>query len=134
MSDISVAFQTSIIDTIIDDPFLSEGLVYILDSDYIEFWTLSNLDTPKNTGKDADAPDNIEDPMAFDSKAEDTDSSYKLLVDNYLSVVPGGMGTNGETTRVTVNLFGTIGVMNTAVNGCAILPGYDATKIVQCCK
>lgn len=134
LSDISVAFQTSIVDTIIDDPFLSEGLVYILDSDYIEFWTLSNLDTPKNTGKDADAPDNIEDPMTLASKTEDTDSSYKLLIDNYLSVVPGGMGTNGETTRVTVNLFGTIGVMNTAVIGACLLPGYDAAKIVQCVK
>lgn len=134
LKDISVAFQTSIVDTIIDDPFLSEGLVYILDSDYIEYWCLSNLSTPKDTGKDADAPDNLEDPMAFDSKAEDTDSSYKLLVDNFLSVVPGGLGQNGETTRVTINLFGTIGVLNTAVHGACVLPGYDVTKIVQCVK
>ena len=95
---------------------------------------MSNLSTPKNIGKDADAPDNIEDPMAFDAKAEDTDSNYKLLVDNFMSITPGGMGTNGETTRVTVNLFGTIGVMNTAVNGCAILPGADPAKIIQCVK
>ena len=134
MSDISVAFQTSIIDTIIDDPFLSEGLVYILDSDYIEYWCLSNLSTPKNIGKDADAPDNVEDPMAFDAKAEDTDSSYKLLVDNFLSVVPGGMGQNGETTRVTLNCFSTLGVMNTAVIGAALLPGADPAKIIQCVK
>lgn len=134
LKDISVAFQTSYVDTIIDDPFLSEGLVYCLDSDYVEYWTLSNLDTPKNTGKDADAADNIDDPMSYDSKGEDVDSSYKLLVDNYLSVVPGGMGANGETTRVTVNLFGTIGIMNTAVNGAALLPGAVAANIVQCCK
>ena len=134
LKDISVAFQTSIIDTIIDDPFLSEGLVYILDSDYIEYWCLSNLDVPKNTGKDADAPDNVEDPMAFDAKAEDTDSSYKLLVDNFMSITPGGLSVNGETTRVVINLFGTIGCTNTAVNGAALLPGADPTKIIQCVK
>lgn len=134
LKDISVSFQTSFLDTVIDDPFLSEGLVYILDNDYIEYWTMSNLDTPKDTGKDENAPDNTDDPMSYDSKAEDTDSTYKLLVDNYLSVVPGGLGTNGETTRVTLNLFGTVGVMNTAVLGAAILPGYDASKIVQFVK
>lgn len=134
LKDISISFQTSFLDTVIDDPFLSEGLVYILDSDYIEYWTMSNLDTPKNTGKDEDAPDNMSDPMSFESKAEDTDSTYKLLVDNYLSVVSGGLGRDGETTRVTLNMFGTIGVMNTAVHGCALLPGYDANKIVQLVK
>lgn len=134
LKDISVSFQTSFLDTVVDDPFLSEGLCYVLDSDYIEYWTLSNLDTPKNTGKDEDAPDNTDDPMSYDNKGEDVDSAYKLLVDNYLSVVPGGLGANGETTRVTLNLFSTIGISNTAVHGAAILPGYDATKIVQFVK
>lgn len=134
LKDISVSFQTSFLDTVIDDPFLSEGLVYILDNKYVEFWTMSNLDTPKNTGKDEDAPDNMSDPMSFESKAEDTDSTYKLLVDNYLSVTPGGLSRDGESTRVTLNLFGTIGVSNTAVLGCALLPGADPTKIVQCSK
>ena len=44
------------------------------------------------------------------------------------------MGTNGETTRVTVNLFGTLGVMNTAVIGACLLPNADPAKIIQCHK
>lgn len=132
VKDISVAFQTSILDTVIDDPFLSEGLIYILDSNSIEYWTMSNLDTPKDTNKDPLAPDNTVDPMASEAKAQDVDTPYKLLVDNYISVAPGGMGTNGESTRVTISCYSTLGMYNTAVNGAAILPGYAASNIIQC--
>lgn len=132
MKDISVAFQTSILDTVIDDPFLSEGLIYILDKDAIEYWCLSNLDTPKNNGLDENQP-GVEDPMKYDNDGKENDA-YKLLVDDFLSIVPGGMGTDGETTRVTLNCFSTIGILNTAVNGAALLPGAVAANIIQCVK
>ena len=62
--------------------------------------------------------------MEFDNKGHENDP-YKLLIDDYLSVVPGSGSDEGESTRVTINVFATLALLNTAVNGVALLKDYD---------
>lgn len=119
----SASFSTNYIDLVWDDPFLEKGVVYILDTETVEFWTLTNVDPVTNDGVAENNPGN-QDPMEFDNKGHENDP-YKLLIDDYLSVVPGSGSDEGESTRVTINVFATLALLNTAVNGVALLKDYD---------
>ena len=123
LRDISASFSTNFIDLIYDDAYCPEGKVYILDKDAVELWTYTNAETVEDDGVAGNNPGK-EDPLAFNDKGKEKDS-FKLLIDDFISVVPGGLTDDGESVRVTYNLFGSFVVMNPSNCGVAIL--HDAT-------
>ena len=123
LKDVSASFSTNFIDLIFDDPYCPEGKFYVLDKDAVELWTYTNAETIENDGIAGNNPGK-EDPESFNNQGKE-DAAFKLLIDDFISVVPGGLTDDGESVRVTYNLFGSFVVLNPSNAGVGIL--HDAT-------
>lgn len=123
LKDVSASFSTNFIDLIYDDPYCPEGKFYVLDKDAIELWAYTNSETIENDGITGNNPGK-ENPEDFNDKGKENDS-FKLLIDDFISVVPGSLTDDGESVRVTYNLFGSFVVLNPSNAGVGIF--HDAT-------
>ena len=123
MDKLSASFSTNFVDLIYDDPYAPEGKFYVLDKDAVELWTYTNAETVQEDGVSGNNPgkDNPED---YNNKGKENEA-FKLLIDDFISVVPGGLTDDGESVRVTYNLFGSFVVLNPSNAGVGIL--HDAT-------
>jgi hypothetical protein len=123
LNSLSAGFSTNFIDTIYDDPYCPKGKFYVLEKADVELWTYTNAEVATNDTVAGNNP-GTQDVEEFNNKGKENDS-FKLLIDDFISVVPGTPTDDGEAVRVTYNLFGTFVVMNQAHSGVGIF--HDAT-------
>ena len=123
LTKLTAGFSTNAIDIIYDDPYCPEGIFYMFNKDDVELFVYTNASTPVEDGIGGNNPGK-QDPLEFNNKGEE-DQNYKLLIDDFISVVPGSLTDDGESVRVTYNFFGTFVVLNTADVGVGIF--HDAT-------
>ena len=109
ISEVSASFSTNFIDNIYDDPYLEKGIFYVLDRDALELWTYTNAEAV-NDGIAGNNPGK-QNPEEFDNAGKENDP-YKLLLEDYITVEPGSLTTNGSSVRVILNFFGSFVVLN----------------------
>lgn len=114
-SDISAAFSTNYVESVIDDPYCIKGRFYVLSSDAVEFWSYTNVEKALNDGVEGNNPGK-QDPMAMDADDKANDP-LQLLVDDLFTVSAGSDTVDGPATMVTLNLFGSFVVTNPSVCG-----------------
>ena len=124
---LSASFSTNFIDNIVDDPYMPEGKFYVLDKDQIELWAYTNSEIV-NDGVAGNEPGKA-DPLEENGATNTEDKPFKLLIDDFLTVVPGGLSSDGDSVRATIQLFGSFVVLDTSVMGVGIF--YDATKAAE---
>ena len=124
---LSASFSTNFIDNIVDDPYMPSGKFYVLDKDQIELWAYTNSDIV-NDGVAGNEPGKA-DPLEDNGATNTEDKPFKLLIDDFLTVVPGGLSSDGDSVRATIQLFGSFVVLDTSVMGVGIF--YDATKAAE---
>ena len=132
LSEMSASFSTNDIQTIIDDPYCPKGKFYILEKDDVELWAYTNSEVAQEDGIAGNEP-GTQDPLTYNDKGEE-DSAFKLLIDDFISVVPGTPTDDGEAVRVTYNLFGSFVLMNPAHAGVGIFHDYTAADVVGYAK
>ena len=123
VSEMTSAFSTNYIENIYDDPFCPEGRFYVLDSETVKFWSYSNADKALDVGVSGNEPGTKDVTEGEDVAAK----PYQLLIDDILSLQPGTAGTDGPTTVVGINVYGSFVVTNTAHNGVGNF--YNASDI-----
>ena len=124
----SASFSTNYIGDIIDDPYCPKGKAYILETDAVEYWTYTNADKPVDDGVAVNNP-GTENPENFENAGKENDP-YKLVIEDYLTVEPGTMTSDGSAVRVVLNFFGSVVVLNPAHCGVALLDGYDENTLI----
>lgn len=114
LMDMGFQFSTNWLNKVYDSPYCPYGVAYILDMDTIEFAGWSNAKTP------------IEDTIQGNNPGEelvdsigDLDLNFKLLIEDYLNVVPGSATIQGPAALVTLSLFGQFCLHNPA--HCAVV-------------
>jgi hypothetical protein len=113
---IDFRFEASYLKTVLDTPYCPPNLVYILDSTTFEFVSLTNTD--QAFGDPGIAIDNRPGrPDVTEQKTPDT--TFKLIVDDWLSVNPYTLGTDGTAAQITLSCFGNFVVRNPA-NNCVV--------------
>lgn len=113
VSEMTAAFSTNYIENIYDDPFCPKGRFYVLDSETIKFWSYSNADKALDVG----VAGNEAGTMDVEENSDVEAKPYQLLIGDILSLQPGTAGTDGPTTVVGINVYGSFVVTNTAHNG-----------------
>lgn len=101
ISEMKYAFSTSWVDQVWDDPFCPVGVAYILQADTMEFACLTNSDAPLNDGVTENQPGK-QDLTSYKANSD----NYVWLIDDYLTVQPGGNTMNGPALQVIVQLYG----------------------------
>ncbi|MHB8056042.1 MAG: hypothetical protein ACYDH3_12430 [Candidatus Aminicenantales bacterium] len=107
------ALSTSWIQDIIPDPFAPSGYGFFLDLDTWELISFSNVDTPANDGV-TDWQPGVQAPG--DINAPDI-TSYKFLIDEYLTMQPGAVTSEGTVTQGIMSGFFNYVCYNPAHNG-----------------
>ena len=124
-SEVTVAFSTSWIDNVYDDPYCPAGKFYILDKAAIELWTYTNAEkvddgvAGNNPGKQS--------PESMENEANEG-KPHGLLIDDYLTVQSGQATSDGPSVEVTLQMFGSFVVTNPANCGVGLFwnaDGYD---------
>lgn len=123
LNKITAGFSTNYIDIIYDDPYCPEGTFYMFNKEDVELWTYTNAETPVQDGVASNNPGK-QDPMEYENKGKENDN-FKLLIDDFITVVPGETTDDGDAVRVTYNFFGQFVVLNPADTGVGIF--HDAT-------
>ena len=114
---VNVQFQSSWVEKIVDDPYCPLGTAYILDSSVIEFAGLSKADAVFDDGVPNNEPGR---PDATSVSAPDT--TFKLVIDDWLNVQQGSGASDGPSMQVTLALYGNFVVRNPA--SCAVIKFY----------
>lgn len=130
LNKVTAGFSTNFIDIIWDDPYCPQGIFYMFTKDDVELWTYTNAETPISDSV-ADNNPGKEDPMSYDNKGKENDN-FKLLIDDFISVVPGTLTDDGDCVRVTYQLFGTFVVLNPSNAGVGIFHDATPANIVSC--
>lgn len=109
ISDMKFSQATTWIENIYDDPYCPKGTAYILDSSAFEFVGLSNVETPLNDGINGNDPgvQNVDGVSA-------PDDTYKLIIDDYLSIEPATATANGPGAQVSLAIYGNFALRNPA--------------------
>ena len=101
LMDMGFQFSTNWLDKIYDSPYCPYGTAYILDMDSIEFAGWSNTKTPIEDTIQGNEPG-----AELVDSIGDLDLNFKLLIEDYLNVVPGSATIQGPAALVTLSLFG----------------------------
>ena len=120
---IGFAMSTSWTDSVYDDPYCPKGRFYVLDKNAIELWSYTNVDAASD-GIANNEPGKA-DPMTQDAPQ----NQYALVVDDYLSVVPGADTIDGASTAVAINGFMSFVVLNPSNCGVGI---FDGATPIDC--
>lgn len=123
----SASFSTNFIDNIIDDPYCPKGKFFILESETVEFDTLTNTNKIQDgvAGNDPGKPD----PLSENNEGYST-SYHELIVDDYINIQSGQNSMNGPSTLVSLMLFGAFVVLNPSVCGVGLLPSAKDARYV----
>lgn len=113
ISQMRFAFSTSWLEILYDDPYCPKGTAYILDTDVVEFAALSNVEQ-LNDG----IPENEPGTPTVESQAE-PDTAFKLIIDDYLNIVPNSSSAEGPAAQVSLSFYGSFVVHEPA--HCAIV-------------
>jgi hypothetical protein len=105
-------FSTSWLDKVQDDPYCPKGTAYILDTEVIEFAALSNVEGAirENVKGNEPGTDSV-------TSAPEPDTSFRLLIDDYLNIVPNSTSAEGPAAQVSLSIYG---------NFCVHAPGHNA--------
>ncbi len=95
------SFSTSWLDKCLDDPYCPKGIAYILDSEVIEFAALSNAEPITNDGVSENEPGSA----TVESQSE-PDTTFKLLIDDYISTAPNSTSVEGPAVQVSLSVYG----------------------------
>lgn len=125
---LSASFSTNFIDNIVDDPYCPKGKAYVLDTDTIEYFTYTNAETPVNDGVVENNPGK-QDPMEADNDGRENDA-YKLLVEDFITVTPGETTIDGDSTRVSLQFYGSLAVYRPSDNGVCIFSDADTDSLL----
>jgi hypothetical protein len=101
VSKMAFAFSTSWLDKLVDDPYCPQGTAYIIDSEVVEFAALSNT-SPMDEGLPAE-----NEPGAASVEAQnEPDTSFRMIIDDYLNVVPNSTSVEGPAAQVSMSVYG----------------------------
>lgn len=109
ISDMKFSFSTTWVENVYDDPYCPKGTAYILDMDVFEFVGLSNVDTPLNDGVVGNEP-GVQNPDGVNAP----DDTYKLIIDDYISIQPATATASGPGAQVSLSIFGNFALRNPA--------------------
>ena len=123
-SDAAFAFSTNWVDNIYDDPYCPAYKFYVLDSSAVEYFVYTNT-SEVNDGVAENEPGKPE-VLSDEDKGRENDS-YKLLIDDLITVDGGQDTSDGPAVRVTLNFFGSLAVLNTANVGVGLFAKPKAT-------
>jgi len=101
VSKMAFAFSTSWLDKLIDDPYCPQGTAYIIDSEVVEFAALSNT----NMVDEGMPPGNEPGTPSIEGQAE-PDTTFKLIIDDYLNIVPNSGSAEGPAAQVSLSVYG----------------------------
>lgn len=108
------AMSTNWIENVYDDPYCTKGHAWILDSEVVEFVTYSNAQKQLEDG----VVDNEPGAAAADENQEEPDTTFKMNIEDYLSMDGNATSVEGPATQVSVSLYGNFVVRE---------PGHCAT-------
>lgn len=124
-SEVTVAFSTSWIDNVYDDPYCPTGKFYILDKQSVELWSYTNAEKlDDGIGGNNPGKQSVE---ALENEANEG-KPYGLLIDDYLTVQSGQATSDGPSVEVTLQMFGSFVVTNPSNCGVGLFwnaNGYD---------
>lgn len=123
-SEIKVAFSTSWVDNVYDDPYCPKNKFYILDSNAVELWAYTKSEAI-NDGV-ADNNPGKQDVEALEGQANEG-KPYGLLIDDFITVQSGQADQDGPTVEVTLQLYGSYVVTNPSVCAVGIFDSTVAT-------
>ena len=127
-SDFAAAFSTNWVDNIYDDPYCPEGKFYVLDLSAVDNFVYTNLAKVDDGigGNEPGKPD----AMSEENEGQE-DKSYKLLIDDFITVDGGADSADGPSVRVTFQYFGSIVVTNPSVCGVGLFAHPNAGGTAQ---
>lgn len=104
ISDVKFMFASSYADMILPDPYCPRYTSYVLDEQTIEFVMTSNGNTPVQDGIAGNNPGS----QPIDGvTVPDLKSSYSFIWDDYVTIQPASLASNGPVLQVILQLFGT---------------------------
>lgn len=109
LMDMGFQFSSNWLQMVYDTPYCPWGTAYILDLDTIEFVGWSNAKTPIEDDIEGNNPG-----AELVDSIGDVDLNFKLLIEDYLNVVPGSPTVQGPAALVSLSLFGQFCFHNTA--------------------
>ena len=101
VSKMAFAVSTSWLDKLIDDPYCPQGTAYIIDSEVVEFAALSNT----SMVDEGMPPENEPGTPSIEAQAE-PDTTFKLIIDDYLNIVPNSGSAEGPAAQVSLSVYG----------------------------
>jgi hypothetical protein len=110
--NISWAFATTLLDVVIDDPYVTEGEYWMFRPDDVSFVTYSNTAPVGNLSEGAE--NNTEgrsDPLGGPEVGE---QPMQINLDDLFTIAPATEGGDGEAVAVSANIFGSFVVWNQA--------------------
>jgi len=115
LSDAKFMFSSSYLDKIYDDPFCPRYTAYIIDSETIEFALLTNGDAPVKDGINGNDP-GVQ-PVDGVTAPDLAKNAYQFIFDDYVTVQPGSLASDGPVSQVILQLFGSLALR---------APGFNA--------
>jgi hypothetical protein len=106
LSALRFAMSTNWIEYVYDDPYCPLGYSWILDSDVVEFVTYSNAKKVMDEG----IVDNEPGAAATDQNNEEPDTTFKLNIEDYISITGNSTSTEGPAAQVSISLYGNFAV------------------------
>ena len=100
LSEFRAMFSTSFIQNLWEDPYCPQGTAYILDMEALEFVALNNL-SATNDGVPANEPGS-----QTVEKAGEPDTTFKLLIDDYINVAPNSSSSQGPAAQISLSFYG----------------------------
>lgn len=104
LSDMKYMFGTSWVDKVYDDAFCPKNYAYIIDEETIEFVMLNNGNTPVNDGISGNNPGTQ--PVNGVSTPDMKGNSYAFIFDDYVTIQPASLASDGPAVQVVLQLFG----------------------------
>ena len=113
LSALRFAMSTNWIEYVFDDPYCPLGYSWILDKSVMEFVTYSNTQRVIKDGIDGNEPG----AASAAANNEEPDTTFKLNIEDLISITGNSTSTEGPAAQVSVSIFG---------NWCYREPGHGA--------
>ncbi len=118
LAKLRFAFSTSWLENVYDDPYCPKGYGWILDKDEVEFVTYSNAEKVLNDGIQGNEPG----APAVEENQEEPDTTFKLVIDDFLNITGNSTSVEGPAAQVSVSLYGNFAVRSPGYCCCVRFP------------